>query len=82
MLLVLTVSVTTEQQWGSPTTVANVRPAEQQSGSWKAWQKPTTISSVQSAGNTRKYLGNPGHLGGLPGAGFFDVFCLLTAEQQ
>ena len=28
VLLVLT--VTTEQQWGSPTTVANVRPAEQQ----------------------------------------------------
>ena len=38
------------------------------------------ISTASSAGNTRKYPGNPMYFRAVPGV--FGIFCLLTTEQQ
>ena len=76
MLLVLT--VTTEQQWGSPTTVANVigRLNNNKEGlavTHDDLQRPVRVIPE----NTRE---TPGIFGFYPV--FFGIFCLLTTEQQ
>jgi len=78
VLLVLT--VTTEQQWGPPTTVANVRPTVNNTSkeglavTHDDLQRPVRVIPE----NTRE---NPGIFGFYPG-GLFAIFCLLAAEQQ
>ena len=62
MLLVLT--VTTEQQWGSPTTVANVSRLNNSKEGLAVTHDD--LSRVSSAGNTRKYPENPGICGFYP----------------
>ena len=76
MLLVLT--VTTEQQWGSPTTVANVRGRLNNNKEGLAvthddLQRPVRVIP-EIPGKTHRYFRV------LPG--FFGIFCLLTTEQQ